>query len=179
MIIKPLHIEEEIEQVVARTAIAYGSAIQYMYGHPLEIVDRLKDMTNSPKQPAKFPLVCLFTDIPIMDAGLGYYGKVKLHIIICTLTEPSYFSPERKQKSFLPVLYPIYNNFMDQLYKHRGFAFANRYIPHTHIDRYYWGKEGLYGNTSNIFNDYLDAIEIKELEIKMYPANCEPKKCGC
>lgn len=55
MIQTPIYIEDEIGQVVAKTAIAYGSAIQYLYGHPVEIVDRLKDMTNSPKQPEKFP----------------------------------------------------------------------------------------------------------------------------
>jgi hypothetical protein len=32
----------------------------------------------------------------------------------------------------------------------------------------YWGKKGLYGVEGNVFDDHIDAIEIKNLDAKIY-----------
>jgi hypothetical protein len=40
-------------------------------------------------------------------------------------------------------------------------------IPHTKIERYYWGKEGEFNNTQSIFGDWLDAIEVRDLKLKV------------
>ena len=45
-------------------------------------------------------------------------------------------------------------------------------IEHTKIDRLFWGKEGLYANEGNIFEDFLDCIEIRDLELNVYSKIC-------
>jgi hypothetical protein len=40
-------------------------------------------------------------------------------------------------------------------------------FEHQKYDRLYWGKQGLYGNSGNIFNDFIDAIEINELKFEI------------
>jgi hypothetical protein len=36
--------------------------------------------------------------------------------------------------------------------------------PHTKTDRYFWGADD---DTKNVFNDFIDAIEIENLELKV------------
>jgi hypothetical protein len=45
-------------------------------------------------------------------------------------------------------------------------------MKHDMIERFYWGREGIYNNAGNVFNDYIDAIEIRNLDLKINVPNC-------
>jgi hypothetical protein len=164
---QPVYIVEELSNVVDATRALYGKDLYYLYGHPVEIVQRLQEMSNSKtSKQKKFPLIALFTDIPINVENEGFQGKAILHIIIATTTEPNYTAPQRLEKTFKPILYPIRDLFLSSFQKHRQFTFEEG-MKYTTTDRYYWGKQGLYGNDGNMFNDHIDAIELQDLHVNI------------
>lgn len=174
---KPVYIVDEMAIVVDRVSTKLsqklGGPVFYMYGHPVEIVQRLQVMTNSPTlQNKKYPLIALFTDIPIDVSEVGIYGTATMQMVIATITQSNYQAEERTEKSFKPILHPIYHMLMQEIYEHKQFNFEYQNPDHTAIDRYYWGKQGLYGNTGNQFNDYIDAIEIKDLTVPIRNQFC-------
>jgi hypothetical protein len=169
---EPIYIVEEIASIVSKTATLYNSPIYYMYGHPLEIVNRLQELSKSPKhKDQKYPLIALFTDIPIKVTTPGMYGEAELQLIIATLSNKDFNAEQRLQNTFKPVLYPIKKIFLEQMKLHRQFTY-NQEMIHISTDRFYWGKQGLYGNTGNIFDDYIDAIEISNLKVFIKNKNC-------
>jgi hypothetical protein len=172
---KPVYIVEEIGKVVDATKSSLSlSNLLYIYGHPLEVMTRLQEMTNSVTQKdKKFPLIALFTDVTVRVNAqtVGIYGEVELQLIIATQTLPEYTSVQRLETSFKPTLYPIRDSFLDNLLKHRQFTFDGN-VEYDSIDRFYWGRQGLYGNTGNIFNDYIDAIEIQNLRVRVKNKVC-------
>lgn len=164
---KPVYIVEEIKSCVDRTRVRYKKDLFYMYGHPLEIVNRLQVLsTSKTKQLQQFPLIALFTDIPLVVNTTGIYGTANLKLIIATSTKPEYSSEERLENTFKKILYPIQDIFLDEVYKHRQFTYELD-LAYTTTDRFFWGKTGLYGNEGNMFNDYIDAIEISNLIVNI------------
>jgi hypothetical protein len=175
----PIYVVDEIGTVVsavdALTSVSIGKHINYMYGHPLEIINRLQLLTNSVDQKqraSKYPLVALFQDFEEqVGKEPGVYSEVSLHMIIANITEPQFITEQRYEKNFKPVLYPIYQELLRQIASPSQklfFVEDEELIQHTKIDRVYWGKQGLYGGTANPFNDFLDCIEIKDLRIKFF-----------
>lgn len=152
------------------------TGVHYLHGHPLEIIDTLRqrDMSRSFKFD-KYPLVGLFQDFAeVRNSTPGIAYKVKLHFIIARATLPSYKSDERYAFNFKPFLYPIYQHLMLGLAKHKMFM---NYpgpdgVPHTKIDRMFWGREGLYTSEANVFEDFLDCIEVRNLELNIYSKFC-------
>jgi hypothetical protein len=140
----------------------------YMYGHPLEIVNLLstKEKSGTLKF-KKYPLIALFQDFEEQKgSNQSINSDVNLNIVIAVNTLREYTSEQRYTATFKTVLYPIYNLLITKLKASNYFAAGT--IPHTKIDRVFWGKTGLYGNDSNIFNDYIDAIEIQNLQLSVY-----------
>ena len=130
---KPVYIEDEMASVVNKTSAKLAlkipaiGQVYFMFGHPKEIVSRLQAMTNSPNfQTKKYPLVCLLTDVPIDMGNEGVYGIAKLQMVILTITKAEYIAPERLEKTFKPILHPIYGYFMEQLYEHSQFSKARQ-----------------------------------------------------
>ena len=80
---------------------------------------------------------------------------------------------ERYAKNFIPVLYPIYEAFLNKINtftygKRNGKPFLTKsvdFIKHTKIDRPFWGRDTFLKNDANRFNDYIDAIEIRDLDL--------------
>lgn len=183
---KSIYVVDEIGAVVSRVSSALTPALQaydpritgvhYLHGHPLEIIDTLRQRDQSRTLKFdKYPLVALFQDFPeICNTTPGIAFKVRLHLIIARATLATYKSGERYDYNFKPVLYPIYRQLMLQLAKHKMFLNYGGpdVIPHVKIDRVFWGAEGLYTDTKNIFDDMLDCIEIKNLELNVYSKFC-------
>jgi len=143
----------------------------YMYGHRLEISNRLKDKNaDSVYKYQKYPLIALRLDIaePYVDG----IAELNLNVAILCFTQKGWNAEERMTNIFKPVLYPMYFRFLEELRKSGLFFFEGRTPPHTKIDRPFWGVESGEANTSYIFNDPLDAIEIVDLKIKRNFKNC-------
>jgi hypothetical protein len=150
----------------------------YMHGHPLEIINTLAEKDrNDVHKFNKFPLIALFQDFTeTMGESQAVKSEVTdLNLIIAVNTSPEYSSEQRYDNTFRPVLYPLYDLLIEHITKSRYFANTDPgLVPHNKIDRLYWGRSGLYGNEANVFNDYIDAIEIQNLNLSLrLGPNCE------
>jgi hypothetical protein len=176
---QPLYIVDEIGAIVTATdAVTFPTLqkhINYMYGHPLEIQNRLQELTNSPDindRNKKFPLIYLVEDITERrGVDEGVYCNAVMNIFIINATEPTYTSEQREVNNFRPILIPIYQEFLNQLMspmQKNVFIENPDRIRHTKINHKYWGRQGTEGNVKNIFNDYIDCIELQNLEVSFY-----------
>jgi len=167
-----IYIVDLFRSISEATATKTGMTINYMHGHPLEITETLTQLTLDPTAAAgKYPLIALFQDFEEVKNGLNF--EVSLNLIIATLTDNNYLADERYTLNFKPTLYPIYNEFLLRIAKSTFFFESSvGNIKHTKIDRLYWGRNGLFGNEGNIFNDYIDCIEIQNLKLKVKQNKC-------
>jgi len=157
-----------------------ANVVHYNYGHPIEIANTLLELSKAElTRDMRFPLLALITDFSETKDSPDYYCKASLYFLLANLTDPTLKADERTEINFKPVLHPIYEEFIRQIQRSKHFDIQyNQNIPHTHTDRYYWGragtfdntmwgKSGLYGGEGNILNDKVDVIEISGLEIKV------------
>ena len=184
MTTQPVYIVDIIGDVVQKTQAAILAAIQaneaaalgttniqainYQYGPFEELIETLAQYdTDINLRNQKYPLIYLVTDFKEQRGRqAGVYADTRLNIAICHQTEPTYKSAERKAKVFAPVLYPIYYQFMEEITKHSmTMAGSPDMLQHDKTDRYYWGTREL-GTSRNKLADYVDAIEIENLQAK-------------
>lgn len=156
----------EVRTDVDKPSGINADAPYYLYGHPLDVIKELtlKDRSVTEKS-KKYPLIALLQDF---EEGIGEDHRVQsstsLNVIIALNTKGDYNSEQRYDNSFRNILYPLYDLFVEKLISSGWFLNVSPdLIPHTKIDRLYWGRSGLYGNEGNVFNDRLDAIEIQNL----------------
>lgn len=158
-----------VERTSAALTVAEGLTCYYQHGHPLEIVESLQEMTKNPDaSETKYPLIALFQDFPEKKGTNNSDAELKLNLIIANLTQPQLKAPDRYVQNFKPILIPIYYEFLKQIAKSGYFREDNSIkLLHTKIDRLYWGRSGLFGNQKNLFNDYIDCIEIVDLQLNL------------
>ena len=151
--------------------------INYIHGHFLEVIETLRQQDQNPDQRKdKYPLVILVQDFAEQRNGnfQDPYPELTLRMAICYHTLSDYKDYTRYQKTFKPVLYPIYQELINQLAVSPEFFVDSPYnIAHTKKDRPFWGKEELYGNSANKLDDYLDAIELNPLKIRQNLSVCK------
>jgi hypothetical protein len=145
--------------------------VNFHYGHPLEVVNELSEqvLTDANRE-ARFPCIFLPMDFSENRNAEGYDAIAELTFILMTDTKPEYKAADRYTYSFDTVLYPLYDIFIRKLAASTELEIEKDggTLPvHEKTDRLYWGKTGLYGNTANIFNDFIDAIEINKLKVKI------------
>lgn len=161
-----------LPQIVALDPKITG--IHYEHGHPLEVLNRLKqkDQTSAYKFQI-YPVIALFQDFPESSGDPFIDKKGTFHLIIAKGTRQEYNAQQRYEHNFKPFLYPIYDSFFEQLsLDKRIMNYGPESIKRDKFDRLFWGSNGLFGNTSNIFDNYLDVIEIKNLQLKFYKELC-------
>ncbi len=165
-----IYIVEEMASVIAKvntalTAASFGTTpVYYMYGHPKEIAIRLQELSNSPTEGAKkFPLIILFTDITIDRSLIGFYGSVSLRILIANFTLAEYISEQRTEINFKPILHPIKKELINQIDRHARFTYEDE-LTYKETDMYYYGSQI---NDKNIFNDRIDAIELRDIKLNI------------
>jgi len=170
-----IYIDEIIKAKVDLAAIELGYPVYFQHGHPLEIVGKLKVMSEAKSTKGlRYPLVALFRDFNERKGfEVGIASEADLNLIIATRTEPTYDSDKRKAESFKAVLHPILEALEKQiLIDGRSFLTSGTGLGYTQIDRYFWGRESIYGVDGNIFNDYIDCVEIRNLNLKFKTPNC-------
>jgi hypothetical protein len=171
------YVVDDIGTVVAQMK---GAVPEYLFGHRLEINNRLLKQSQDPaKKEQRYPLIALFLDIE--QSVTGNIINYKLNIMIVTKTNPNDTTEARydDMKPFKMVLYPLYYSFIQSLSDSGLFMWPTvADMPkHSKIDRPFWGKAvtdelGIKKTEANVFNDYLDAIQIKNLEINQKLKTC-------
>lgn len=188
--INPVYIEDIFESIVqkvsdqvlttiqANETVALGKTliqtIDYQIGHLFELVQTLSQMDKSVNtRILKYPLVWLVTDFTeTRGKQPGVYADTKLHVCIIHQTDSTYKAMDRKEKVFKPVLLPIYYSLIEQIANSTAILEGPEdLIIHSKTNRYFLGSNNITVN-KNTLNDYVDAVEIENLNLKFYYNNC-------
>lgn len=145
--------------------------IRYSKSSFNELIETLSQADGSAEERYnKYPLIHLVRDF-YEERGQdpGAYATASLNIIIIHQTVNTYKVADREVNVFKPVLYPIYQEFLEQLDK-SGWTKSGdlETFRHRKIDHAFWGNRKL-----ETLNDYVDAIEIQNLNIKINFFNCK------
>lgn len=169
---KQLVADTEIELIADSTVVFPADVpkkLYFMQGNVVEVNTRLQSMTNSGQHKGKkFPLVVLFRDIKerITIDGIEFNCKVG----IFTLTQPTYTADEREEKTFIPILRPIFEELLNQFSVSK--AFGQPTVKDMEIDKWDCFFYGSVQGNKNQFNDKVDAIEISNIKLKLGMETC-------
>jgi hypothetical protein len=177
---KSIYIPDLFQQVIDNMNDAgdLDSPVYFDAGHYKDVTRNLtlKDNSINDKE-KKYPLIWLVMDF-VEKKGEGkdfYCALYDVGIIIGVPTRPEFTMNERRDNSFLAMLYPVYDQFLYQLTASGLFtASSPDDIPHEKIDRPYWGGVSLDGSggSANFWNDFIDAIQIRRMQLFVNYSNC-------
>lgn len=121
-------------------------------------------MVQYKDQKDRFPLI--FLNSPTIDIKIkGELGYATLgQIIIATSSLPNLTSDIREIQSFMTILRPLCNMFLDSL---RTLGMINEETEINIKEHFFYGSSDKDGVSGNLFSNYVDAIEIKNLKIKL------------
>lgn len=163
-------------EIVGRVSDKWGRNVSYLFGDWSYISNQLTVWGKSPKtSPLKFPIICLYS--PFTEERDAEDARVSLEFIIMVNTEKNYSNEDRESISFDKVLRPIYRLFMDEIRGDRRFASDYRgVVPHQYTENYRYGRVGVLGPDGKPFRDFIDAIEIKNLDLTIKNVKCYGKR---
>lgn len=147
--------------------------IHYHYSTMHEMETKLQNMlegSNTPSQ--RFPLVWLNESPPIPQVrnSNGRFADVTLQVWIMFRTEQNYTSPERQELVFDPIIAPIYENLIKAIHNMPEFGRPPvRDIQNTFLDHKFLGTNA---NAANVFSTFVDAREIRDLQLTVSYNNC-------
>lgn len=182
---KVVNIKEEMGKIVARVSVKLLAqlkavdpmitGVHYEYGHYTDIQERLITYSQSnEKKTDRYPLIAVFEDDKVTHRQRGMYGNAGMKIIILAATSNSITRVQREERTFKPILYPIYEELLSQIFKSGVFnVYSPDQIQHEQINRPHWGDPGLYKNEGYLFTDVLDGIELNNLVLPTYLKTCE------
>lgn len=178
----PLYIVDIIGEVVAAVDAALFATLNkhilYEYGRSIQIITILQNKNNgisAQTKGNKYPLVALFQDFPETH-NTFYSVTVKFpKISIAALCQQTDLPAKRYDNNFKPLLYPIYEQFFIQLAKNKNVVGTGDPDAFPHIK---WDRPGTQPATDDKkanFNDFVDAIEIQNLEVTFKKVtHCKP-----
>lgn len=154
------------------------TSVHFAYGHYNEVTKSLtskgQGITTKGK---KYPLIWLVMDFKEKFGApdKDYYMELNdLQFFIAIGSNGKASTADRYKKYFKPFLYPIYQEFLYQVFASGFFNCSSpETIPHEKIDRPYWGGQNNLGDgTTNLFNDFIDAIQLRNLQLFVNEKNC-------
>lgn len=167
-------IEDVISEIIIATneeLVERGIVTYFQYGTLREIVDNLNQLTQVDSG-KKYPLIALIEPFKQQKGvSCSVDSKVKLRFLIATYTMKELKADERLELNFKPILFPVYDAFMNKLKKY--FVVDN--IKHIVVNHFEIGRESLSGYDGSVFNDHIDAIEIQDMELDIKNKQCKIK----
>jgi hypothetical protein len=168
-----------LQTIQANEIAALGSTliqgIRYSKSSYEELIENLAQADGSTEgRYNKYPLIHLVQDVSVKRGeDIGAYGTTSLNIVFIHQTEQTYKIEDRDAKVFKPVLWPMYYQFMASLFN-SGWAWGDdtAEYKHTVTKKAFWGNRKLATASKNILNDYVDAIEVNNLQVKFNYRNC-------
>jgi len=152
---------------LAASPVDNYTAVNYYYGHLAEIRQTfIQGTTNQSIKRDMFPAVILLQDFPEKTNRKEHRREVTVKILILTDTEQKFIASERYANTFTPILYPLEDLFFTKLESSNEVSGYD--TDYTRTDRLKWGTlKGEEGTATWYFADFIDAIEIENLNIKI------------
>lgn len=149
------------------------TGVHFEHGHYLEIAKALQlKALGTDSKFEKWPLIGLFRDFPEKNV-VGMYSDITVTIVIAKSSDPNWTSDQREANSFIPVLYPVLSALFKAIDNDSRFTMQSvQEVDYTKIDHYYWGSQTVLDKAPNIFNEWTDSIELRELKLSINPLNC-------
>lgn len=164
-------INDIVREVVKDVSERYGRNVSFLFGDWDYIANQLVLWGTGAQAKRKYPIVCLRS--PFNETREGNRRSASLDVVILVNTLKSYTNEQRESESFVKVLRPIYDLFIERLGKHRLInAPYSGMLQHVYTENYRYGRLGLQGGDDMKFKDFVDAIEIKNLSITIKDLRC-------
>lgn len=147
--------------------------IKYIFGNAQYVKERLEELSMS-SEVLKFPLVVLFTPVTEDKGNPDYETEASLNMLIaCSSTDSREWTNEvRLERSFVGVLRPIYEALIEAFLNDGRFDFDyEQGVPHKMRENYSYGRYGAYTESGDAVSEPIDAIDIRDLKIKVYKSN--------
>lgn len=183
--IQPVYIVDVIRDIVSKvntkvlaqlqTVDSMIEGINYQYGHYNDVrqqnIQKGKTLTEKSK---RYPLFWVLEDFTIKKGKVGLLGVAQPRILIAHQSKKEYTRVQREISVIRPVLYVIYDEFLKQLKASGKFMIYDvTVIKHDMTVRHHMGIDPKYDPSGYFLDDVLDGIEITNLELQTYLANCQ------
>ena len=146
--------------------------VNYDFGSYKSVQKRLMNSARNGKPIAsRYPLVMLVTSDKVEQAEVdpSLSTTYPLHLIIVAISGPHWNDQKRLDDNFKAVLYPIYKQLLEKLRRYSKNIYSE--LPHSKVDHFYYSAST--AKEANKLAEYLDAIELTGLEIKLnFNENC-------
>ena len=168
----PIAIPKLIENIVSEVSLNLGFNITYKHGSWIHLMNQINDDKKTPsKKNIVYPLIMLIHEFD--EKRNNGVLTADLDIVIATTSNPNDYYNVRYTKNYLPILYPIYAEFMHVVANSTSFlGNSERGFNHTKIDALNMGVNETNGNVAYKLPDYLDGLIIKKLELTINETNC-------
>lgn len=145
----------------------------FVWGDSSYIREYLSILKKSSKTaPFRFPLIGLYSPFDeVRDSG-AYGCRATVNLIIAVNTLPDYTNEQRLDISFKEVLRPLYKDLLKAIEETRMFDIPYIGLTHTYTENYTFGKRGAMDVDGKEIDEKIDAIEIKNLELKLKKVSC-------
>lgn len=141
--------------------------INFQAGTLPEITDTLNSYGKSDTlRYQKMPVVCLIT--PFEVSQNGDFNQARFTLFIACPTRSEWKRYERQTKTFEPVLNPIVKEVIRQIIASPACMSYEQDVRYRVIEHDYWSKEA----NANVFNENVDAVEIRDITINLNKNNC-------
>lgn len=144
-----------------------ANAPYYDHGPVKELIETLAQKSKSEDHRGqRFPLIWLVNPTPEEKAKspVVYSETDNLKIVLMKDTQPNLKETERFDLNFKPILRPLCDKFIYYIMQSASIVGTkNTDFPRREIYLPFYGGE----STGNIINDFIDAIEITNLKLKL------------
>ena len=161
MAFKPVDVVAIIKTIAESVVGCY-----FAHGEGIEVFNELVKKGNVNLD--TYPLIYLKQDFTETANPVTETTDVRLNLFILTPTQTTLTASDRYTTTFLPVLYPIYEAFINALGQSKLIQRENgeAWKSHNKTDHLFWGTETIKGNMP------FDVIEIDNLELKLINKRC-------
>lgn len=161
---QPQNIPQIFSDIVSNVADEMGYPIQFLHGTWQSIRARIVEQgTGTIIKDNRFPLICLVQVFEEKFKADSEYSDVSLTLLICTDSDKNWFSEDRYTNNYLPTLYPIYTELLNQIMQSRFFVGYYNVAPeHTKADDLHLPE-----NNDNKLPECLDGLWVKDLKLKV------------
>lgn len=148
-----------------------GVSVKYKHNSFTALMNELiEDSNSTTRKNDKYPLIALIQPYRAELGSDSASPNVTFDLVIVTNTTPTKTADDREEESYNTYLRPIYAELISQLSSNQFVSYRGMMPKHRYMDIYHLGDER--GNKNGYtFPDFVDAILIEGMELKIYPEN--------